>query len=334
MRLGKIWRYYKLLAHCQSHVYTNPMEKKECDLLIIGGGPAGLTAAIYGARAGLKTIVLEKLGVGGQIMTTADIENFPGFASISGPDLAMKLYEQAEGCGVEFVYDEIQKFDFNNSKENPQGSVKTVECSETTITSRAIILSVGAYPRKTGAENEDKFIGRGVHFCGLCDGAFYRDKDIVVVGGGNSAVEEAIYMSDIAKSIIIINATASFNAQDVLVKKLETLSNVAVKHNNTLKSIHGDKKVSSVDLNSGQNIKCEGVFVAIGRVPNTGWLSGYLDLDKSGYIIADDKMQTSVAGVYAGGDCIQKHVRQIITACADGAIAATHAAEYIKNLIK
>ena len=307
------------------------MEKMECDLLIIGGGPAGLTAAVYGARAGLKTIVLEKLGVGGQIMTTSDIENFPGFASISGPDLAIKLYEQAEGCGVEFVYDEIGNFDFT-------GDIKTVECSENQISCRAVILSVGAYPRKTGAENEDKFIGRGVHFCGLCDGAFYRGKDVVVVGGGNSAVEEAIYMSGIAKSVIIVNATANFNAQEVLVKKLESIANVAVTHNNMLAKIIGNgepkEKIAGVELSNGQTIKCEGIFVAIGRVPNTAWLKDVIELDKSGYILADEKMQTSVAGVYGAGDCNQKNVRQIITACADGAIAATYSAEYIKNSMK
>ena len=351
------------------------MENKKCDLLIIGGGPAGMTAAIYGARAGLKTIVLEKMGVGGQIMTTAEIENYPGFTSISGPELAMKFNEQAEHCGVEFVYDEIESFDFGQKSDKkttdekiagkkPKGeksnvTTKTVTCTSTKIDCHAVILCLGASPRKTNAVGEDKFLGSGVHFCALCDGAFYKNKDIVIVGGGNSAVEEVIYMSNIAKSITVVNAAEDFIAQSVLVEKLKTLPNVnAVYHNSTIKQINGDNKIQNVVIDvcqtlpnllsnhEGKNgcqencdkartektISCDGVFVAIGRQPSTCQFANIVELDKSGYIVVNDKMQTSVTGIYAAGDCIQKNIRQIITACADGAIAATHSAEYVKSI--
>ena len=302
------------------------METKNCDLLIIGAGPAGMTAAIYAARAGVKTIVLEKTAPGGQVLSTGEIENYPGFLNISGAELAAKFNEQVEKYNVETVYDEIQKIDFQK---------KTVKCMSTKISCHAIIIAVGASSRKTGAENEEKFIGQGVHFCALCDGAFYKDKEVIIVGGGNSAVEEAIYLSPIAKSITIVNVTPDFNAQAVLVDELKKLPNLrAIHHNNALKKINGDTKIKCIETSSGQNISCDGIFVAIGRSPNTKLLCSSLGLSKGGYIKTNSKRETSVPGVYAAGDCVDKHVRQIVTACSDGAIAATHAAEYIKTINK
>lgn len=300
------------------------MEYKKCDLLIIGAGPAGMTAAIYAARAGLHTIILEKMGVGGQVMTTGDIENYPGFLNITGAELTEKFMEQVDKYGVEVVYDEIQNADFEN---------KVIKCESTEISCHAIIIAVGASPRKIGAENEEKFIGAGVHFCALCDGSFYVDKDVVVVGGGNSAVEEAIYMSTISKSVTIVNLTPDFNAQAVIIEQLKKLKNIkAVYHGNKVVKINGSDKVESIEIGSGKIIPCSGIFVAIGRSPNTKLLCSSLGLSKGGYIKVNTKCETSVAGVYAAGDCIEKNVRQIITACADGAVAATHAAEYIKTV--
>ena len=298
------------------------MESKKCDLLIIGAGPAGLTAAIYSARAGLSTIVLEKLGVGGQVMSTGDIENYPGFVKITGAELMTNMSEQVEKLGVEIVYDEIKHANFEK---------KVIECESTKISCQAIIISVGASPRKMGAENEEKFAGEGVHFCALCDGAFYKDKDIVVVGGGNSAVEEVIYMGDIAKSITVINVTPDFNAQAVLVEKMNSLPNLkAVHHRSSVLKILGEDKVTGIEITGGVKVECDGVFVAIGRSPNTKLLSGSLGITKGGYIKTNSKRETGIEGVYAAGDCVEKHVRQIVTACSDGAISATHAAEYIK----
>ena len=267
-----------------------------------------MTAAIYAKRSGLNAIILEKLGVGGQIMLTGEIENYPGFARTTGAELAMAMYEQVEGLGVETIYDEIQTFGQN-----------IVTCIENEIAYKAMILCVGASPRKTGAEGEEELSGINVHYCAICDGAFYRDKDVVIIGGGNSAVEEAIYMRDIAKTVTII--TDKFIAQQILMDQIKDIPYQTGKVKKMTKE--------NVTLDNGTVIKCDGIFVSIGRIPNTE----IFDLEKqNGYIITDEKMQTSAPGIYAAGDCIAKHVRQIITACSDGAIAATHAGEYIRTL--
>jgi len=313
------------------------MEHKECDILIVGSGPAGMVAGIYGARAGLKVIILEKIAPGGQVMTTGEIENYPGFMSITGAELSMKFNEHVESYGVETIYDEIQKFDFNRE-------LKKIECHDHIIVAKVVILALGANPRKTNAVGEEKFVGSGVHFCALCDGSFYKDKDVVVVGGGNSAVEEVIYLSSIVKRITVVNVTADFNAQAVLVDKLKTLPNIkAVYHNSIVKEVVTNDtglKIGGILIcgvgkgDEYRNIECGGVFVAIGREPSTAWLKGIVKRDKYGYIKVDKKLQTSIEGVFAAGDCVPKHVRQIITACSDGAVAATHAAEYIKSVKK
>lgn len=277
-------------------------------------------AAVYAARAGMSTIIVERLGIGGQIMVTPDIENFPGFKKVGGAELAEKMSEQAAAFGAETVYDEIEEIDVQS---------KHVKCSEVEIDAHAIIIATGAHPRPLGAENEEKYLGSGVHFCGLCDGAFYKNKKVVVVGGGNSAVEEAIYLSAIASHVTVINKFAKWTAQQISIEKLESLPNVSFHHKCTVDKIVGDKKVKSVETTVGE-IDCDGVFVAIGRVPSTELFKKKIELTKDGYIIVDEKMQTSVAGIFAAGDATDKHVRQVITACSDGAVAATHAVEYTK----
>jgi thioredoxin reductase (NADPH) len=303
------------------------MEKLNTDVLIVGSGPAGMTAAIYAARAGLKTTILEKLGAGGQVMLTQDIENFPAFQKITGAELSMQMAEQVESLGVETIYDELISLDTK---------AMTATTHEYEIATKAVILATGARSRQIGAIGEEKFTGAGVHYCALCDGAFYRDKDVVVVGGGNSAVEEVLYLADIVRSVTVINAFPSFTAQQISIDKLNTIEKVkGIYHNATVTKITGDKKVASVEFvvdgDSPQTIEVSGVFIAIGRVPNTDMLNGVVDLSKDGYIVADSKLMTSAAGIFAAGDVIEKHIRQIITACSDGAIAATFAAEYIKN---
>lgn len=301
------------------------MDKKECDLLIIGSGPAGMTASVYAARAGLNTLVLEIAGAGGQILSTSEIDNFPGFVTITGAELAMKMNEQVEHCGVETIYDEIASVSLGSEE-------KTVSCLNTIIKSKTVIIATGASPRKIECEGEEKFIGAGVHFCALCDGAFYKNKDIIIVGGGNSAVEEALYLSPIAKSIVMVNVMPQFTAFPYLVDRLTGLPNVTVMHKTTLSKVIGEKKLNSIQINTGEVISCDGIFVAIGRKPNTAFLNDSVKLADGGYIVVNKKLETSISGVYAAGDVSEKFVRQVVTACSDGAIAATHAAEYIRSL--
>jgi len=301
------------------------MKERKCDLLVIGSGPAGMTAAIYAARSGLDTLILESTGAGGQILSTSEIENYPGFTSISGAELAMKLGEQVEHCGVETIYDEV-------SSVSLQGDKKTIICHETTITAKAIIIATGASPRKIGCEGEEKFLGAGIHFCALCDGAFYKDKDIIVAGGGNSAVEEVLYLSPIAKSITVVNMMPKFNAFAYLIEKLENLPNVKVFHNTEITAVSGDKKLESIKTSDGKIIPCDGIFVAIGRKPNTAFLGDSVELAVGGYLAVNSKLETNISGVFGAGDVCEKLVRQIVTACSDGAISATHAAEFIRSL--
>jgi len=304
------------------------VEIKECDILILGAGPAGLTAGLYAARAGAKTIIIENTAAGGAVNTTPEIANYPGFLEITGYELGEKMREQAEAAGAEIIYDELGSIDL---------SEKVIRCSTWSeapsrcagsIRYKALIIATGASPRKLGIDREEDFIGMGIHFCGLCDGTFYRGKDVIVVGGGNHAVEEAIYMKDIAKSVTMIVDVAKLTAQAALVKQL---GDVPIHFNSKIKKILGDKKFTGVELKDGTVINADGVFVAIGRIPNTQILGQGVELSKGGYIKVNDKLQTNIAGVFAAGDVIEKHVRQVITACADGAIAATHAAEHVKN---
>ena len=302
------------------------MDKKNCDVLVVGGGPAGLTAALYAARAGFKTIVLEKMGAGGQIMLTPDIENFPGFLTVGGAELGAKMLEQAEHAGAEVIYDEIESLDLDK---------KIFYCTACEINCRSVIIATGAEPRKLDVDGEERLTGTGVHYCAICDGAFYKGKNVLVVGGGNSAVEEAIFMSEIAKNITLVNVTPDFNAQAVLVEKLNSLK-IPFHHETVVKNIIGKDKVTAAEICNVNTNKCQllsvdAVFIAIGRVPSTMQFAGQIELTNNGYITVDKNLCTSVLGVYAAGDVIDKSVRQVVTACADGAIAATHAAEWLRT---
>jgi len=305
-----------------------------------------MMAAVYASRAGLCTLILETTGPGGQILSTSEIDNFPGFVSITGAELAMKLNEQVESCGVETIYDEIMSFRHASrtersgsgacvlarsaNEERGISGTHTVVCNDTTLVAKAIIIATGASPRKLGCEGEEKFIGNGIHFCALCDGAFYKDKNIIIVGGGNSAVEEILYLLPIVKNITVVNAFPNFTAFPSLLEKLP--KDLKVYHNTTIKEITGDKRPESIKLSSGETLVADGVFVAIGRKPNTDFLGGAIELSEQGYILVSKKLETNIPGVYAAGDVCEKHVRQIVTACADGCVAATHAAEYIRNM--
>ena len=278
------------------------------DVLIVGGGPAGLTCALYCARAGLKTAVVEALAPGGQTLSTPFIHNIPGLMQTTGADFAMALAEQAEKAGAEIIYDE----DYSG------------------IEYKALVIATGASPRKTGAKNEDEFIGSGVHFCGLCDGDFYKGKDVVVIGGGNSAVEEAIYLGKIAKTVTIVNITPDFNAQQVLIDELECKE---IYHNHKLAVVEKGKAIiEHMETGKQTTISADGIFVAIGRKPESEKFKDMVEITKHGYIVVDEKMQTKTPGVFAIGDVTDKHVRQVVTACADGAVASVAIVEYVNKL--
>ena len=313
-------------------MYTMKMETKEFDTIIIGGGPAGLMASVYSARSARKTLVIEAEICGGQITITGEIENMPGFTSISGPELAMNMIAQAEHCGVQIAYETVEELDFAHDK----GKLHTIKTHESIYKTKTVIVTTGAGPRKLGLVGEAKFEGRGVHYCSLCDGAFYKDRDVVVVGGGNTAVEDALYLTELAKSVTMIDVAEKSIAHAVMLNKLMAKPNFYMIMQSAIVEINGDKRVENIDVVNlkDQKIKTipvEGVFVAIGRIPNSKMFKDKLDFDKYGYIKANTKMETNIPGIYAAGDITDKQVRQIVTACGDGAVAAINADLYIKE---
>lgn len=296
------------------------------DILIIGGGPAGYTAALYAARAGYKTTVAEMLTVGGQMGLTGDIDNYPGFADgTDGFSLGMNMQKQAEKFGAESIRGEAADVDFSQKHK------KAIIGGET-VTAKAIIIAAGAFPRRLGLKNEDRLMGRGVHYCAHCDGRFYKGDTVVVVGGGNSAVSDALYLSQLAKKVILIHRRNNLRADSVISEQIKTAENVQILWNSTVSDyiLNNDSSLEGIKINGEKDIECDAVFVSIGRQPATEFLTGKLALDKNGYIVADETTKTSADGVFAAGDVRTKPLRQIVTAVADGAVAAHFAAEYIK----
>ena len=298
------------------------------DMLIIGGGPGGYTAALYAARAGLSVAVLEKLSAGGQMALTHQIDNYPGFEDgVDGFELGAKMQAQAERFGAVTEYAEVYETDLT-------ADPKSVKTSEGEFLGRTVVIATGASPRELGLPNEQSLIGRGVAYCAACDGMFYKGKTVVVVGGGNSAAADALLLSRVAKKVILVHRRDTLRATKIYHQPLMDAENVEFCWNSTVKEIlHGDK-VSGVivkDVNSGEEkqIDCEGVFVSIGRKPATELVAGQLSLDNSGYIVADESTKTSVGGVFAVGDVRTKQLRQVVTAVADGAVAAHMAEEYL-----
>jgi len=301
------------------------------DVAILGGGPAGLSAAIYASRARLSTILIEKNYPGGQVAMCEKIENYPGYASSSsGYDLSVAMKEQAERFGAEIKIAEVVKLDL-------EADEKVLHAADgEQIRARTVILSLGASPRRLGVPGESEFVGRGVSYCAVCDAAFFKDKKIVVVGGGDTAVEDSNFLARYASSVVIVHRRDKFRAQRIIQER--TLENpiVTVRWNSVVKSIGGKDAVDHVVLENvlskeQTRLPTDGVFVLIGLDPNTKFLEGRIALDEFGYIITDENMRTSVPGVFAAGDVRQKLLRQIVTACADGAIAATAAEKYIED---
>ena len=295
------------------------------DMLIIGGGPGGYTAALYAARAGLKTLVLEKLSAGGQMALTQQIDNYPGFPDgIDGFVLGENMQLQAQRFGAETEYAEVFSVDL-------QAQPKVVETSEGTFRGKTVVLATGAGPKKLGLANEQTLVGRGVNYCAACDGMFYKDKTVAVVGGGNSAVADALLLSRVAKKVILVHRRNNLRATKIYHEPLMNSKNVEFQWDSQVSAlIHGEKltglRLRNVHTGQEQEIDCDGVFVSIGRTPATSLFAGQIELDSTGYLLADETTQTSIPGVYAVGDVRSKPLRQVVTAVADGA-NAVHAAE-------
>lgn len=298
------------------------------DLIIIGAGPAGLTAALYAGRSRLKTLVFEKMAVGGRILMTQIIENFPGFiGGITTEELIKRMEEQVKSLDIKIEPEEVLDLDCK---------LKSVKTSSNTYAASAIIIATGARSRKLGVRGEDKLIGRGVSYCATCDGPLYKEKNVVVVGGGNAVAEEALYLTRFAKVVNIIHRRNDLRASAILQERLKANKKINFILNSIITEIIGSAKVESIkikDLNSTQEriISCDGVFIYIGSEPETGFVKDKLKLDAAGFIITDENLATSEEGVFACGDCRKKSLYQTITACGDGAVAADSAYKYISK---
>lgn len=303
------------------------------DIIIIGGGPAGYTAALYAARAGFDTIVLEKLSAGGQMALSHQIDNYPGFEEgIDGFSLAEKMQKQAERFGAKSEYAEVTHMDLT---ANP----KVIESSEGTFYARSVILATGAHPKELGLEEEKSLVGRGIAYCAACEGMFYRDKTVVVVGGGNSAAADALLLSRIAKKVILVHRRDTLRATKVYHEPLLTAENVEFYWNSTVSELLHEERLNGVRLKNTvtgeeSTVACDGVFISVGRKPVTALVSEQLELDQNGYIIAGETTETNIPGVYAVGDVRTKLLRQIVTAVADGAMAVHMAEEFLAGLKK
>lgn len=301
------------------------------DMVIIGGGPGGYTAALYAVRAGLDTLVLEKLSAGGQMALTAQVDNYPGFEEgIDGFALGEKMQLGAERFGAKTELAEVYSMDL-------QADPKAIETSEGTFLGRTVVYAAGAGPRKLGLPGEEELTGRGVNYCAACDGMAYRGKTVVVAGGGNSAAADALVLSRIAKKVILVHRRDTLRATAVYHKPLMEAENLEFRWNSAVTELVSDGKLTAVrlrDVNTGEEslIDCDGIFISIGRKPATSLVEGQLELDPAGYILAGESTRTNIPGVFAVGDVRTKALRQIITAAADGAVAAHYAEEYLAGL--
>ena len=298
------------------------------DMIVVGGGPAGYTAALYAARAGMDVVVLEKLSAGGQMALTHMIDNYPGFPDgVDGFELGERMQKQAQRFGAQTRYAQVNKLDL-------QAEPKTVETSEGVFAARTVVLATGAGPKELGLPKEKELVGRGVAYCAACDGMFYRGKTVVVVGGGNSAAADALLLSRVAKKVILVHRRDTLRATKIYHEPLMKAENVEFRWNSVVAELlHGDK-VTGVRLRdtvSGEETieETDGVFISVGRKPATELVSGQLVLDESGYVIAGEDTQTNLPGVYAVGDVRTKKLRQIVTAVADGATAVHMAESYL-----
>lgn len=298
------------------------------DMIVIGGGPGGYTAALYAARAGLSTLVLEKLSAGGQMALTHQVDNYPGFQDgIDGFTLGMNMQAGSERFGAETELAEVLSVDLNPSP-------KVIHTSEGDRLARTVVIATGASPRELGVAGEKELIGRGVNYCAACDGMFYRGKRVVIVGGGNTAAADALLLSRLCSEVILVHRRDTLRATKIYHQPLMDAENVSFRWNSAVTQLHADGKFKGVtvkNLQTGEEefIPADGIFVSIGRKPSTELFRGQIELDNGGYIVADESTRTNIPGVFAVGDVRTKQVRQIITAAADGAVAAHYAEEYL-----
>ena len=298
------------------------------DVIIIGAGTAGLTAAIYSARAGKRVIVIEGSTIGGQIATSPRVENYPGIMQISGMEFSDRLFEQATALGVELEIDTVVGITDN-------GGIKTVTTEYGSFEGKAVIIATGVKHRKLGANGEDKYSGRGVSYCAICDGAFYKDKTVAVIGGGSSALISADLLSDGCEKVYLIHRRSEFRGEEKILSGLRAKANVEIVCDTVVDEIFGDEKVTGVTLRNVntekiKNVSLDGVFVSVGQVPENAAFSSLVELDEYGYIVAGEDTKTSSEGIFAAGDCRTKAIRQLTTAAADGAVAALAVCDYLR----
>lgn len=298
------------------------------DIIIIGGGPAGLTAAVYARRANKSVLVIEKSVFGGQITFSPKVENIPGFVSLSGNEFAEKMIDQVMSSGADVEMCEVLSI--------KDGENKTVVTDEGEFVGKSVIIATGAKHRLLGIKNEEQYIGNGISFCAVCDGAFYKDKTVAVIGGGNSALQEALLLADLAKKVYVVQNLDFLTGESKLVEQIESKDNVETILGTVVDSVIGDNEFRGINIKSGEGeyneLLLDGMFIAIGLVPQNDFASNLVSLDERGYVVSDENAYTNVKGIFVAGDCRTKRIRQVATACADGAIAALNACDYIDNL--
>lgn len=300
------------------------------DVIVIGAGTAGMTAEIYARRAGKTVLIIEKKNYGGQIINTPEVENYPGISKVSGFTFANNLYNQTRELGAEFKFEEVIKIQ-NNS------GYKVVVTNKTKYQGKTVIIATGAKNRPLGVNNEDKLTGAGVSYCATCDGAFFRGKDVAVVGGGNTALEDALFLSDYCNLVYVVHRRNEFRGEKGLTDILKEKGNVKFVFDSVVKSIKGEQSVEGLEIlnvkkNTLSEIKVQGAFIAIGQMPDNEKFSDMIELDGKGYIKADETCTTNTEGVFVAGDCRTKQVRQLTTAASDGAVAALAACSYINKI--
>ncbi len=300
------------------------------DVIIIGAGPAGLTAALYCARFKLQTRIFEKISCGGQILLSPSIENYPGFPEgVTTFELIDRFQKQVENLGVR-----VESMDISGIET--EGEYFKIKSGAESFVSKAVIVASGGFSKRLGIPGEDKFIGKGVSYCGTCDGPLFKNKDIVVIGGGDRALEDAIFLSGYASKVYIVHRRNEFRASGILVDKAKRIPKITFVLDSIVEEIYGEDKVKEVRVRNikkglNSNITCQGVFIFVGILPNTGFIKGIVDTDELGFISINQKMQTSREGVFACGDCVKKSLYQVISACGEGAVAADSAHKYLLN---
>lgn len=310
------------------------MTIKTYDIIVIGGGPSGLTAGLYAARGGMKTLLLERMGCGGQAIITDWIENYPGFPEgISGFELASKMEEQAKRFGVEIVTEEVINIEDVSRAEGG----KSVKTTENIFNATAVVIASGANFKKLDVPGEAQLLGKGVSYCATCDGPFFKGKELVVVGGGDSAVQEAIFLTKFASKVTLVHRRERLRAAQTLGDKARANNKMEFKFNTIVEKINGAGSVESITLKNltdgkTEEYKAQGIFIFVGQEPNTAFLKGALTMDAAGFLLTDENMQSSVPGIFSCGDARKKLLRQVVTACGDGALASFAAQEYVEEV--